>query len=396
MLRPFDSLPRRGRGPLWRDPAARALVFQVLLLIGLASVIGLLVHNTLQNLDARGINTGFDFLDNRAGFSISQTLISYDGNSTYGRTFVIGLLNTLLVSALGIVAATIIGFTVGIARLSPNYLLAKLATVYVELFRNIPLLLQILFWYIAVIRSMPSPRQSLSLGDMVFLNGRGLFVPAPEPQTGFWFSVAALLAGSVAAMLMARYNRQRQSRTGRRLPMGWIIPALVLGLPVMVFLVSGSPLQWDVPALKGFNFSGGLTVLPELLALWIALSIYTAAFIAEIVRSGIQSVPKGQTEAARALSLPPRLTMNQVIIPQAMRVIIPQMTSQYLNLIKNSSLATAIGYPDLVAVFAGTTLNQVGQSVEIMAMTMAVYLVLSLLVSLLMNIYNARTALRER
>ena len=239
MLRPSDSLPLRGRGPLWRDPAARALVFQVLLLIGLASVIGLLVHNTLQNLDARGINTGFGFLDNRAGFSISQTLISYDGNSTYGRTFVIGLLNTLLVSALGIVAATVIGFTVGIARLSPNYLLAKLATVYVELFRNIPLLLQILFWYIAVIRSLPSPRQSLSLGELLFLNGRGLFVPAPEPQTGFWLSVTALLAGIVAAVLMSRYNRQRQSRTGRQLPMAWIIPALVIGPAAVVFLLSG-------------------------------------------------------------------------------------------------------------------------------------------------------------
>ena len=396
MLRPSSSVPRRERGPLWRDPAVRALAAQAVLLAALIAVIVLLVHNTMVNLEARGIHTGFGFLDGRAGFSISQTLIDYTSNSTYGRTFVIGLLNTLLVSALGIVAATIIGFSVGIARLSPNWLLAKLAAGYVELFRNIPLLLQILFWYFAVLRTLPSPRQSLSLFDAFFLNVRGVMLPAPETQPGFGAVWIALLVAVAAAAALAIFARRRQAATGATFPAGWTAAALIVGLPLIVYFISGRPLTWSLPEMMGFNFRGGVHLLPELLALWLALSIYTAAFIAEIVRSGIQAVPKGQTEASQSLSLPGAITLRRVVIPQAMRVIIPQLTSQYLNLIKNSSLATAIGYPDLVAVFAGTTLNQTGQAIEIIAMTMGVYLVISLLVSLLMNIYNARVALKER
>jgi len=384
------------RVPLWRRPALRALIFQALLLAGLVALIGMMINNALTNLESRGITTGLGFLTERAGFSIPQTLIDYSGDSTYGRTFFVGLLNTLLVSALGIVAATIIGFAVGIARLSPNWLLARLATTFVEIFRNIPLLVQILFWYFAVLQALPSPRQSLSLFEAFFLNVRGITVPAPVAQPGFGFTQLALALAIVVVVSLAFFARRRQVRTGKALPVYRLGAAILIGLPLVVFVVSGAPLSWDVPALKGFNFAGGITVIPELMALWLALSIYTAAFIAEIVRSGIQSVPKGQIEASRAISLPGDITLRKVVIPQAMRVIVPQLTSQYLNLIKNSSLATAIGYPDLVAVFAGTTLNQTGQAIEIIAMTMAVYLTISLVVSALMNVYNARTLLKER
>ncbi|MFG6139049.1 amino acid ABC transporter permease [Halomonas sp. B23F22_10] len=384
------------RGPLWRDPAVRALVIQALLLLGLAALIVMLVTNTLANLEARGITTGLGFLQERAGFSIPQTLIAYSGDSTYGRTFVVGLLNTLLVSGLGIVAATVIGFAVGIARLSSNWLLARLAAAYVEIFRNIPLLVQILFWYFAVLQALPSPRQSLSLFEALFLNVRGLVMPAPVAQPGFDATLWALALAVAAVVGLSLYARRLQARTGRALPVYRLGALLLIGLPLAVFLVTGRPLAWDVPALAGFNFQGGVTIIPELMALWLALSIYTASFIAEIVRSGIQSVPSGQVEAARAISLPGNITLRKIVIPQAMRVIVPQLTSQYLNLIKNSSLATAIGYPDLVAVFAGTTLNQTGQAIEIIAMTMAVYLLISLVVSALMNFYNARTLMKER
>ncbi|WP_136247136.1 amino acid ABC transporter permease [Halomonas borealis] len=384
------------RGPLWRDPAVRALVIQALLLLGLLGLILLMVTNTLANLEARGITTGLGFLQERAGFSIPQSLIDYSGDSTYGRTFVVGLLNTLLVSGLGIVLATLIGFAVGIARLSSNWLLARLATTYVEIFRNIPLLVQILFWYFAVLQALPSPRQSLSLFEALFLNVRGLMVPAPVAQPGFEATLWALALALAAVVSLTLYARRLQVRTGKALPVYRLGALILIGLPLAVFLITGRPLAWDLPALSGFNFKGGITVIPELMALWLALSIYTASFIAEIVRSGIQSVPQGQVEAARAISLPGNITLRKVVIPQAMRVIVPQLTSQYLNLIKNSSLATAIGYPDLVAVFAGTTLNQTGQAIEIIAMTMAVYLLISLVVSALMNLYNARTLLKER
>lgn len=396
MLRPSTSIPRRGRGPLWRDPATRALIVQVMLCVVLVAVIGFLVHNTMTNLEERGIRTGFDFLDQRAGFAIPQTLIEYSSDSSYGRTFFIGLLNTLLVSAIGIVAATIIGFLVGVARLSPNWLLAKLAAVYVETFRNIPLLVQILFWYFAVLQALPSPRQSLSLFDAFYLNVRGITVPDPQPLAGFAATPWALLIAVILSIALGLFARRRQARTGKALPVYWLSAAIIIGLPLIVFVATGMPLEWSIPEMAGFNFRGGVNIMPELAALWLALSIYTAAFIAEIVRSGIQSVSHGQTEAARSLGLPSGISLRKIIMPQAMRVIVPQLTSQYLNLIKNSSLATAIGYPDLVAVFAGTTLNQTGQAIEIIAMTMAVYLVISLAVSLFMNLYNARTLLKER
>ncbi|WP_304526441.1 amino acid ABC transporter permease [Halomonas sp. I5-271120] len=396
MTTPSSPPPRGETPPFWRDPAKRALLFQALMLAALFVVVGFIVNNTLENLDARGITTGFGFLNDTAGFGIVQSLIDYTPQSSYGRTFLVGLLNTLLVSALGIFAATVIGFLMGIARLSPNWLIARIAGAYVEIFRNIPLLLQIFFWYFAVLRSLPSPRDSMSLGEAVFLNIRGLVVPAPVGGPGFVWTLVALAVAVIAAIVLVRWNRRRQEATGDRLPAGWISAGMIVALPALVFVASGMPLTWDLPKLGGFNFSGGITVLPELLALWLALSIYTGAFIAEIVRSGIQAVSHGQTEAARALSLSGGMTLRLVVIPQAMRVIIPPLTSQYLNLIKNSSLATAIGYPDLVSVFAGTTLNQTGQAIEVIMMTMAVYLTLSLLVSMFMNWFNARMALVER
>jgi len=386
----------RERGPLWRDPTFRALLVQGILLLALGAFIAMVVSNTLANLEARGITTGFGFLQDRAGFSIPQTLIEYSGDSTYARTFVVGLLNTLLVSALGIVTATLIGFAVGIARLSPNWLLARLATAYVEIFRNIPLLVQILFWYFAVLQALPSPRNSHSLFEAIFLNVRGVVLPGPQPLDGFAATPWALLVAVIATAGLVRYARRRQAQTGRALPIFKLGALILIGLPALVFVATGMPLDWSIPSLQGFNFQGGVTILPELMALWLALSIYTASFIAEIVRSGIQSVPQGQVEAAKALSLPGGIILRKVVIPQAMRVIVPQLTSQHLNLIKNSSLATAIGYPDLVAVFSGTALNQTGQAIEIVAMTMGVYLLINLVVSALMNLYNARTLLKER
>ena len=303
---------------------------------------------------------------------------------------------SLLVAVLGIFFATFLGFFIGVARLSHNWLVSRLATAFIEIFRNIPLLLQIMFWYFAVLRPLPSPRQSLNVGDAVFLNNRGLFLPKPVAEDGFSLTVWAFIAAIVAVFFIARWAWHRQDATGQQFPTVSVGLALIVGLPGLVFLFSGSPLHWDNPTLGGFNFSGGLEVIPELAALTLALSIYTAAFIAEAVRSGIQSVGHGQTEAAYSLGLRPRATLKLVIIPQAMRVIIPQLTSQYLNLVKNSSLATAIGYPDLVNVFAGTTLNQTGQAVEVIAMTMGVYLVISLAISTFMNWYNKRMQLVER
>lgn len=305
-------------------------------------------------------------------------------------------MNTALVSVLGIFFATILGFVMGIARLSSNWLVSRLAAVYIEVFRNIPLLLQIFFWYFAVLQALPSPRQSLSLGEAIFLNVRGLYFPAPVFEAGSGFVIAAFVVGIVATIFISIWARNKQRLTGQQTPMGRIALGLVLGLPLVVYFLAGMPISAEMPELKGFNFRGGVSIIPELAALTLALSIYTASFIAEIVRSGINAVSHGQTEAAMSLGLPRSRTLRLVVIPQALRIIIPPLTSQYLNLTKNSSLAMAIGYPDLVSVFAGTTLNQTGQAIEIIAMTMAVYLTLSLLTSLIMNIYNRKVALVER
>ena len=380
----------------WRNPRVRAIAFQVFALAAFLWFVWTIFNNTLTNMESRGITTGFAFLDNTAGFGILFSLIPYDETNTYGRTFVVGLLNTLLVSSLGVLFATLLGFILGVARLSPNWLIAKMALVYIEITRNIPLLLQIFFWYFAVLRTLPGPRQSLEFPLASFVNNRGLYVPAPDAQPAFWWVGLAFLIALAGAVVLLRWARKRQDATGQRFPAWPVSLATVVGLPVIAFWLVGGPLTWSVPELKGFNFQGGLRLIPELIALWLALTLYTAGFIGEIVRSGIQAISKGQTEASEALGLRRGQSLRLIIIPQALRVIIPPLTSQYLNLTKNSSLATAIGYPDLVSVFMGTTLNQTGQAVEIVAMTMAVYMTISLSISMFMNVYNRAVALKER
>ncbi|HGY3701879.1 TPA: amino acid ABC transporter permease [Citrobacter freundii] len=378
------------------NPAVRAWLFQILAVIAVIRIAVYLIHNTINNLNNSGITSGFSFLDRSAGFGIVQHLIDYEQGDTYGRVFVVGLLNTLLVSALCIVFASILGFFLGLARLSDNWLLRKLSTIYIETFRNIPPLLQIFFWYFAVLRNLPGPRQAVNALDLMFLSNRGLYIPAPQMGEGFFAFCTAVVIAIVVTIGLFRFNRMHQTKTGQLRRTWPMALALIVLLPVISQWMFGAALHWDIPALRGFNFRGGMVLIPELAALTLALSVYTSAFIAEIIRAGIQAVPYGQHEAARSLGLPNPVTLRQVIIPQALRVIIPPLTSQYLNIVKNSSLAAAIGYPDMVSLFAGTVLNQTGQAIETIAITMSVYLIISLSISLLMNIYNRRIALIER
>jgi general L-amino acid transport system permease protein len=377
-------------------PEVRQIVWQVALLLALGFAAYWVVNNVASNLRRQNIASGFDFLGRISGFDVAQSLIEYSNVSTYGRAFWVGLLNTLLVAALGIVAATVFGFIIGIARLSSNWLIAKLAAAYVEIVRNIPLLLQLFFWYYAVLKNLPGPRQSYTLPGGAFFNIRGLYVPVPVFQSGFEIVLGVLAAAAAAVVGLRWWAGRRQMLTGQRIPLAWPSLALLAGLPLLAFFAAGSPATLDFPELRGFNFQGGLAVQPELIALLLGLSIYTASFIAEIVRAGILGVAKGQTEAAQALGLSRGLALRLVIIPQATRIVIPPLTNQYLNLTKNSSLAVAIGYPDFVSIFAGTVLNQTGQAVEVILMTMGVYLALSLITSLFMNWFNRRMALVER
>lgn len=376
------------------DPRLRSWIAQAVVLAALLAVIGAAVYNTAHNLQKAGLTSGFGFLEEVAGFDISLTLIEYSRASTYGRAFLVGLLNTLLVSALAIVFSTVLGFIIGVTRLSSNWLISRIAAVYIEIVRNVPLLLQILFWYIAILNPLPRPKQAFNLMDLAFLCNRGLIIPRPIWQPGAGLALAALVAAVAASTVLIPWAGKHQMATGRRFPAYYTSLLLVVGLPLAALSVAGFPFHWDVPVLQGFNFMGGLTVLPEFIALCLALSLYAAAFIAENVRSGIMAVDKGQIEAARALGHRPAMTLRLVVIPQAMRVIIPPLTSQHLTLVKNSSLAVVIGYPDLVHVFAGTTLNQTGQAVEIISITMLVYLTTSLTISFFMNRYNTRSAMR--
>jgi general L-amino acid transport system permease protein len=380
---------------MFNDPKIRSIVVQVLFIILLIWAGYEIATNTAANLAKLGKRIDFGFLRSTAGFDIIQTLISYSRESSYGRAILVGLLNTILVAALGIIFATIIGFIVGIMRLSSNWIVRKIATVYIELIRNIPLLLQIFFWYAAVLKPLPGPRESFSLFSSIFLNNRGLIIPKPIWGSGAEFIGFAAIAGLVAAYLVNRWAVKRQEATGEQFPRILAAIGLIFGLPIFAFIVTGAPLTFEYPELKGFNFVGGVTMIPEFMALLTALSIYTAAFIAEIVRAGILAVSHGQTEAAHALGLRAQPTLRLVVIPQALRVIIPPLTSQYLNLTKNSSLAVAIAYPDLVAM-GGTVNNQSGQAIEVFVIWMVVYLALSLITSVLMNWYNARVRLVER
>jgi general L-amino acid transport system permease protein len=384
------------RVAIYNRPKVRAFLYQ-LTLLALALWLGYeFILNAKSNLAAQRITSGFGFLDQTAGFSVNQSLISYNESDSYGRVFLVGLLNTLLVAGLGIVLATILGFVIGIARLSPNWLVARLAGGYVELIRNLPLLFQILFWYLAVLRALPGPRQSISLFGEVFLNNRGIIVPAPTAGEGAGLVAVAGAVGIIATLALRSWARRRQARTGAQFPVFWVGCAVIVGLPFAALAATGFPIGFQKPELRGFNFVGGVRLIPEFVALLIALTTYTAAFIAEVVRAGVLAVPRGQTEAASALGLRRGLSLRLIVVPQALRVIVPPLTNQYLNLTKNSSLAVAVGYPDLFAVFAGTALNQTGQAIEIIAITMAVYLVISLLTSVLMNWYNARLRIVER
>jgi len=351
-----------------------------------------IVSNARANLENQHIAAGFGFLRNNAGFDVNQTLISYTGSDTFLRVFVVGLLNTLVVSVVGIVFATLIGFVVALCRLSPNWLLSRVGEIYVEIIRNLPLLFQILFWYLAVLAALPNPRQSISLFGIAFVSNRGLVIPSPIGQSGLAPFVVMLALGILAALALRFYARRALFQRGQVIRIWPYVLVLLFGLPLAAALVFGLPFTFELPQLKGFNFAGGSRIIPEFVALTLALSTYTAAFIAEIVRAGILSVHSGQMEAGASLGLSRGTTLRLIVVPQAMRVIVPPLTNQYLNLTKNSSLAVAIGYPDLVSVFAGTSLSQTGQAIEIIAMTMGIYLLISLLTSAIMSVYGWRVS----
>uniref|UniRef100_Q07N17 Polar amino acid ABC transporter, inner membrane subunit n=1 Tax=Rhodopseudomonas palustris (strain BisA53) TaxID=316055 RepID=Q07N17_RHOP5 len=369
----------------WKGLALQLLFVAALLWVGYE-----IADNVRGNLANQRIASGFGFMSQTAGFGVSQALIPYSESDSYTRVFLVGLVNTLVVSAIGIFFATILGFIVALCRLSPNWLLARIGGGYVELVRNLPLLFQILFWYLAVLGTLPSPRQSVSLFDAFFLSNRGIVVPKPVGEAGLDAFLIAVAIAIAAAIALPAFARRRLYQTGKPLKVWPAVLGLLIGLPLLASLIAGQPFSFEIPALKGFNFVGGGRMPPEFVALTLALSTYTAAFIAEIVRAGIQSVHKGQMEAGASLGLSRGATLRLIVIPQALRVILPPLTNQYLNLTKNSSLAVAIGYPDLFSVFAGTTLSQTGQAIEIIAVTMSVYLAISLVTSALMSFYGWR------
>jgi general L-amino acid transport system permease protein len=365
-------------------------VVQILFVAVLAWIAYEIVANARANLQAQRITAGFAFMQNNAGFDVSQTLIPYTGTDSYTRVFLVGLLNTLLVSVIGIFFATLIGFIVALGRLSPNWLLSRISGAYVEGLRNLPLLFQMLFWYLAVLAALPNPRQSISVFGTFFLSNRGLIVPKPIGEPGFEPFVIAVLIAIAVSIGLWRYSRRQLFQSGKVIKVWPYALGLLVGLPLATTLIFGAPVIFEVPVLKGFNFAGGSRVIPEFVALTLALSTYTATYIAEIVRGGILSVHKGQMEAGSSLGLQRGSVLRLIVIPQAMRVILPPLTSQYLNITKNSSLAVAIGYPDLVSVFAGTALSQTGQAIEIIGITMGVYLLISLVTSAIMNFYSWR------
>ncbi|MFK8076645.1 MAG: amino acid ABC transporter permease [Granulosicoccus sp.] len=397
-----NSSPAASAAPkasFWRDPDKRAIIYQVAVVAVLAWFVYAIVNNTATNMEQRGLASGFGFLSTSAGFGIISTpFVEYSEESSYFTVFLVGLVNTIIMAFIGCVLALILGFVVGIARLSSNWLVKKIATFYIELFRNVPLLLQILFWYSAVLKPLPGPRELHEAGDKVFfsINNRGLIFAEPVGQPGFENVWYAFFAAIIVTWVIKKWSAIRQMKTGQQFPVFLTGLVLIIGAPLVTYLVVGRPLNFEPAEMSRFSLRGGVTVIPEFVALLLALVVYTASFIAEIVRAGIQAVSHGQTEAASALGIKPTHRMRLVVVPQAMRVIVPPLTSQFLNLTKNSSLATAIAYPDLFSVFAGTTLNQTGQAVEIMAMTLGVYLTLSLLTSGFMNWYNSRIKLVER
>lgn len=384
---------------LWYNKETRGIILQILTLAGLTAFIAYITSNAIANLELLGKTFSFDFLNEPAHYDINQTLIDYTSTSTHLRAGIVGILNTLLVAFFGIILATILGFIFGVLRLSPNWLVSRMVYSFVEFTRNVPVLLHILLIHGLVVHSLPLPRvakESANFGDLIFFTNRGVFIPSPMPEEAFNFVIAAFVLAIVGAFFFRRWAKARQDATGQTLPVFWIMTAMILGIPVLAYIVTGAPLAWDVPELKGFNFRGGMVMRPEFLALWLALSLYTSAFIAEIVRAGILAINKGQWEASSALGVSRSRTLNLVIIPQALRVIVPPLTSQYLNLTKNSSLAIAIGYMDIVATLGGISLMQTGKEMETMILVILFYLLVSLTISAFMNWYNKRIKLVER
>ena len=391
----YSSAPIRSGKDWLYSPKFRGIASQLVVLMLLAGGLYWIVANTQANLVKLNQNFGFDFLNKASGFDLSTSLIQYSSDSTFSRALLAGFYNTALVSILGIIFATIIGFIVGVMRLSKNLVISSAATIYIEIIRNIPLLLQIFIWYALVLKPLPGPKQAINIYDIVFISNRGIIAPHVTLGKGGWISVALLVAALVGTWLFRRWSWKRQEATGQILPVWWISVPIIIAAPILGLLIAGWPLTWDYPVLAGFNFKGGMTLVPEFIALFLALVIYTATFIAEIVRSGIIAVSHGQSEASHALGLDNSKTLRLVVIPQAMRIIIPPLTSQYLNLTKNSSLAVAVGYPDLMYA-AGTVNNQSGKAIEVYSIALVVYLTTSLVTSLLMNWFNVRMKLVER
>ncbi len=390
-MRPHVFLSR-----VWRDEHSRAVIVQIVAVVLIFATAAYLVRNAIVNLEAIGKGFSFAYLWEPASYDISQTLIEYTSRSTHFRAMLVGIINTLLVAACGIVLATVAGFILGVLRLSKNLLASKLAHIYIDYVRNVPVLLHILLVYGIVVTTFPAPREAINVGNTAFLANRGFFVPKPLFEPLFLGVVGALVAGLAFALWFRRYATRVQKETGKQYPVFWISLGAVLGIPLVFYFLLGSPITFEIPEFRGFNFTGGLVLRPEFTALWLALSLYTAAFIAEIVRAGILAVNYGQTEASLSLGINHSRTLNLIIIPQALRVIVPPLTSQYLNLTKNSSLAIAIGYMDIVATIGGISLNQTGREMECMIIVLLLYLILSLLISAAMNVYNRRIKLVER
>ena len=379
-----------------RNQKVRGILFQLLTVIGLVAFLWYIGSNTMNNIEQRGIKTGFEFLDSTAGFGIDDAPIAYTETDTHGRVFWVGLINTLIVGFVGVIFATILGLLIGVLRLSNNWLISKMAATYIDIFRNIPILLQILFWYNVVLKALPSPKQSIEFAGDIFLNNRGMYIPQPEMNSTTISILVSLGIAIISIFFLNRWANKKQEDTGKDFPVLLVGMSIFILFPVIAYFIGGANFNFDTPALKGFNFRGGKSISPEFLALTFALVIYTATFIAEAIRSGIEAVSKGQKEAAASIGLTEYQALKLVVLPQAIRIAIPPTINQYLNLIKNSSLAAAIGYPDIVTVFSGTSLNQVGQAIEIIAMTMLVYLTISLLVSALLNWFNHKMKIKER
>jgi general L-amino acid transport system permease protein len=388
-----NSVP--GKVPFWLDPKKRAIFYQIAVWLLAILLVYYLTSNTLVNLEKQSIATGWGFLNKESAFEIGESLIPYSAANTYARALLVGALNTLKVAFIGIFITIILGTIIGIARLSTNWLVSKLASIYIEVMQDIPILLQLFFWYAMFYEIFPSPRQALNPMEGVFICNRGLIFAVPEANPAYKYVMLAFIVACVAIYFMRRWARDRQAKTGYAFPVFRVSLGILIALPLITWLAFGAPLKMSVPKLAGFNFRGGTTMSPEFIALLLGLVLYTAAFVAEVVRAGIQSVSKGQREAAMSIGLKQAHVLNLVILPQALRVIIPPLTSQMLNLTKNSSLAVAIGFPDFVSV-ANTTINQTGQSIEGVALIMAVYLLFSLSTSAFMNWYNKRVALVER